>query len=584
MKIKKEDGKKSENFEISRNKIKLYALENALAHKGKAVSGPVLNALFAEGLKKENISRITPLIKKAVDEINSLSIEEQQNEFDSIQKAGEKISKREVRESLPPLPNVNGKVVMRLAPFPSGPLHIGNARPYILNDEYVKNYKGKLILVIDDTISSEEKPIEPESYDLIKEGFDWLKINYDKKIIYKSDRLKIYYAYAGELIKKGYMYVCSCSKEEFQELRKQGKECPCRHLPREEQEKRWKKMFLSETKQGELVVRLKTSMQHENPAFRDRVMFRISDRMHPKIGKKYKVWPLLEFSWAIDDHLLGITHILRGIDLMMETEVEKFIWNIFHWSHPEVIHIGFFKIEGVKISKSKGAKEVHSGDYIGWNDPRLWSLQSLRDRGIKPEAIREFILNMGITKTNSTVAVDVLYAINKKYLEKSPRYFFVSEPVKIHISGAPELEANIPLHPDEFLEMGFRKYKTGQDFFISKKDCDFLDYGDYRLMHLLNFRCEKISMMKPRYFHFLSEEPQPELKVRFLHWLPADKLNEFKNVKVFVRMPDNSVISGLGEKYLIDMKKGGTAQFERFGFVSLYKKTKNHLEFWFAHS
>ena len=64
-----------------------------------------------------------------------------------------------------------------------------------------------------------------------------------------------------------------------------------------------------------------------------------------------------------------MTHILRGIDLMMETKVEKFIWDLFGWKNPITIHLGFFQIEGVKISKSKGAKEVHSGAYTGWDDP-----------------------------------------------------------------------------------------------------------------------------------------------------------------------------------------------------------------------
>ena len=394
--------------EITKEKIKAYALENALSHKGKCVSGAIINALFTEGLKKENIKEITPIMNEVLQEINSLNLDEQQKAFEIVKGF---VKKREQRQGLHELPDAEkGKVVMRIAPFPSGPLHIGNARPFILNDQYVKDYDGKLILVIDDTMGSEEKPIEPEAYKMIPESLDWLEINYDKKIIYKSDRLKIYYDYAEELIKKSYMYVCSCSQDIIREMREKGQECACRNLPEHTQLERWKQMF--KAREGEFTVRLKTSMQHPNPAFRDRIMFRISDREHPKVKDKYKVWPLLDFSWAIDDHLLGITHILRGIDLMMETEVEKFIWDIFKWKHANVIYVGFLAIEGVKISKSKGSKEVKSGTYIGWNDPRLWSLQSLKDRGILPKSIREFILAQGITKSNSTVAVDILYSLN----------------------------------------------------------------------------------------------------------------------------------------------------------------------------
>ena len=568
--------------EITKEMIKAYALKNAIEHKGDANQSAVLSGLFSEGLEKHKIKDTMLKINEIIKEINKLSLQERIKEYEKIE---HHTKKRQSREPgmLPPLPEAEqGKVVMRLAPFPSGPLHIGNARPYILNDEYVKNYSGKLILVLDDTISGETKPVEPEAYKLIPQGFKWLKINYNKKIIYKSDRNNIYYKYAEKLIEKGYMYVCSCNQDEVKILREKGIECGCRQLPEKIQLERWKKMFTANP--GEFTVRLKTNMQHPNPAFRDRIMFRISDREHPRVGKKYRVWPLLEFSWAIDDHLLGITHILRGIDLIMETEVEKFIWDIFRWKYPTIIHTGFFKIEGVKISKSKGAQEVKSGAYIGWNDPRLWSLQSLKARGIQPEAIREFIINMGITKANSTVSVDVLYALNRKHLENVSRYFFVPEPVKIKISGCPEIKAKIPLHPS--LNKGFREYTTSQEFFISKQDFDLIENKKYRLMHLLNFETDQILITKPRLFSFISELPDKNLEVKYLQWLPADKENSNKLAKVIIRMPDNSIITGLGDNELLKLKPGTNIQFERFGFCCLHKlnKSKKIIEFWFAHN
>ena len=558
---------------IKKETIRAYALENAIKHKGKSNQGSVLNSLFAEGLKKENIKETIPVIQEVIDEINSLSFEEQEAQYHLTK---HQLKKREQREGLPELENAeHEKVVLRFAPFPSGPLHIGNTRQLILNDEYAKMYKGRLILVMDDTIGSEEKPIEKEAYKLIEEGVNWLDVNRDKKIIYKSDRIKDYYEYAEELIKKGYMYVCSCTKEEIRETRAEGVECPCRNLPESEHMKRWKEMF--KAKEGEYVVRLKTSMQHPNPAFRDRVLFRISDREHPITKNKYRVWPLLEFSWAIDDHLLGVTHIIRGIDLIMETEVEKFIWNIFKWKNPTVLHTGHLAIQGIKISKSKGAKEVRAGQYIGWNDPRTWSLQSLRDRGIKPEAIREFIISMGMTKSNSTVAVDMLYAINRKFLEDCPRYFFVEDPIKIKISGAPAIDAELPLHPSK--NLGKRIYETSQEFYIQRQDAELFQDKNYRLMHLLNFRSEQLLKTKPRTFSFISEDTDKNLDVKFIQWLPAND----DNIVTKIRMDDGSMITGIGEPELANLKIGDQVQFERFGFVKLYKKNPGELEFWFTH-
>ncbi len=560
--------------EIDKNVIKAYALENAIKHRGKANQGAVLAGLFAEGLEKSGIKEIIPTIQKILKEVNSLSPKKQEEQ---LSKLDVKASKREVREGLKELENAEkGKVVMRIAPYPSGSLHIGNARPLILNDEYCKMYKGKLLLVMDDTIGNKAKPIEPEAYKLIEEGARWLGVNFDKKIIYKSDRIEKYYGYAEEMLKKGYMYVCDCANGKWKELKDKGIDCSCRHLPPTAQIIRWKKMFDAE--EGSMCVRLKTSMQDSDPAFRDRVMFKISDRVHARIGKKFRVYPSMEFSWGIDDHIFGVTHILRGIEHQMSTRVQDFIRNIFKWENPVSIYNGLFQIEGVKVSKSKSATEVHSGEYRGWNDPRTWSLQSLRDRGIKPEAIRQFIISLGIKKTNITVPVEALYMLNKKLLENAPRYFFVEQPEKITVKGCPELITKIPLHPNG--KLGTRKYKTKQDFLISKMDYDLMQNENYRLMHLLNFKSYNVERIKPRTFSFISEEPDNELKTKFIQWLPEHSTN----IKVEIVMPDGGTRKGLGEAELGKLKVGTVIQFERFGFVRLHKKTKDSLEFWFAHN
>ena len=105
-------------------KTKAYALKNAISHEGKAIQGSVLSSLFHEGLKKEDVKKYIKEISKIVNEINSLSIEEQEKEFEKLKDI---TSERESREGLPELPGAKeGKVIMRFRPAPSGPLHIGN--------------------------------------------------------------------------------------------------------------------------------------------------------------------------------------------------------------------------------------------------------------------------------------------------------------------------------------------------------------------------------------------------------------------------------------------------------------------------
>lgn len=545
-------------------KIKAYALKNAVEHEGRAEEGKVISALFHEGLKKEEVGKIIGKVKEEVKRVNSLDKKEQEKEFQDLVKL---TGKREEKKGLQDLPNVKGKVVLRLAPYPSGALHIGNAKTYLLNALYAEKYKGKLLFIMDDTIGSKEKHVVKEAYKLIPEAFDWLKVKYKKPIIYKSARLKIYYEYAEKLIKLDKAYVCSCSQKELQENRKLGRECSCRQFSIKEHEKRWKKMFKAEA--GSFTLRLKTDMQHKNPAFRDRVLFRISNLKHPRIGNKFKVWPTLEMTWAIDDYLLGITHIIRGKDLVIESDMEKFIWDIFKWKHPEIMHVGLVRIEGInaKISKSKSQKEIEEGKFIGWDDPRTWSVQSLRRRGFLPEAIREFVEEIGLNENDIIVPIDSLYSINRKMVdEKADRYSFISNPVKLEIDNMPDIkEIQVKVHPDKDEK---RKIRISKNIYISTEDYENFRNKEIRLMHLSNFRLGKDRA------EFTDKDNKDIPKI---NWI-----SEFVNARIL--MPSGEWINGVVEIAVKKLKHNALIQFERFGFVRYDKKNEaGELEFWFAH-
>ena len=551
-----------------KDNIRKYALDNAVKHDGKAVLGSIIGKLINEDPSiKNKLKELSKEIQLIINEVNKLNINQQISELKKL--APELLEKREKQEAvLKELPNVSKNVVMRIAPFPSGPLHIGNARTAILNDEYRKKYNGKLLLVMDDTIGSEEKQIAKEAYTLIPEGLKFLNIEYDKNVIYKSDRLNIYYKYAEELIKKNKVYVCSCSHEKIRENRANATECNCRKQSIHENTNQWKLMFDKKTREGAFVLRLKTSMQDKNPAFRDRVLFRISERAHPRVNNKYKVWPLLEFSWAIDDHLLNVTHIIRGKDLMIESEMEKYIWDIFGWKHAELLYNGLLQLEGIKISKSKAQKEVKSGEYFGWDDPRTWSLQSLKRRGIRAEAIRTFLLQFGMNQNEVTAPIDGLYAENKKLIEKEAnRYFFIENLNKIKIKNIPKSikEAKAPLHPD-YPDRGSRILKINDEFYVSD---DMEKNKVYRFMHLFNFKNNE----------FVSEKYDQKLNAKMIHWLPVSK--DLVNTEIL--MDDGSIKKGLAEEDVKNIKENSIIQWERFAFCKLDKKDKNKLVFWYTH-
>ncbi|MBU2458921.1 MAG: glutamate--tRNA ligase, partial [Nanoarchaeota archaeon] len=122
-------------------KARAYALKNAIAYDGVAKAGSVISALFNEGLEKNEVGKYSEKISKIVNEINSLSQEEQESEFKKSEKL---VHEREGREGLPELPGAKkGKVIMRFAPSPSGPMHVGHALTASLSFLLVREYGGK---------------------------------------------------------------------------------------------------------------------------------------------------------------------------------------------------------------------------------------------------------------------------------------------------------------------------------------------------------------------------------------------------------------------------------------------------------
>lgn len=555
--------------------IRKHALKNASSYKGKAVLEKVLPKVIGE--KPELKNDMKELIKKTIRiiaEVNKLSVEEQEAELKII--APEMLKAKKEEQGLPPLPGETKKVIMRLAPFPSGALHIGNLRGVMLNDEYVKKYRGELILFIDDTIGSEEKPIVPEAYKLIEDGLKWLGVKWSK-VMHKSDRLSHYYKLGEELISKGFAYVCHCNSETIHDYRQRGIDCVHRNKGVNENINEWKLMLKGNYKPGEACVRIKTDMKYKNPAFRDRVIFRISEKTHPLAGNKYSVWPLLELTWAADDQLIGTTHILRGKELMIESEMQSYIWDLIGYNkRPLMLHHGLLSIEGVKISKSKSRKEVESGSYTGWDDPRTWSIQSLNRRGIQPQAIRDFILDLGLSQGEIKVAVDKLYTINRRIIDpKAERYFFARNPVKLIIENCPSIKASVPLMPgsSKFKDYSIPEGKV--ELWVSEDDVSLIKKEKkVRLKDLINIELIKAGKeltCKP------AKDQKEVYDIKKIHWV--------KNfLECSLLKPDGKWDYGYCEEYCNSIKEGVIIQFERYGFARLEEKDKKGLRFIYTHA
>jgi glutamyl-tRNA synthetase len=545
-----------------------YALQNAVLHGGIADPRAVIGKILAEEpALRPNAREIIPEIEAVVREVNALDPEAQRVELEAV--APELLERKEAKGSeLPPLAEAEeGKVVFRLAPYPSGPLHIGNARAFLLNDEYAKRYRGKLILAFDDTIGSEAKPILPEAYDQIRDGLTWAGIEVHD-VIYKSDRIPLHYEWAERLIGTGRAYVCECPPDRLQALRREKKACEHRLQEADETFAMWRAMLDGQYREGDAVLRLRTDIAHPNPAFRDRVLFRIAEREHPRVGTKYRVWPLLEFSWAVDDYLLGITHVIRGKDLVIEDMMEEAIWDALRIERrPHFVHFGILRFKDAELSKSEIRIGIAEGRLTGIDDPRAWTLQSLRRRGIRPAALRSFVLAFGLSLTDVEVPVESLYSENRKLIDKDAnRYFFVPEPVSIEIEGLPPLgPVKVPLHPG-FPGRGERVLGVAENVHVPREDFEKFRGMEVRLKDFCN-------VVLDRRAKFLSMENRDIPKIQ---WVAH-------GVNGHVVMPDGSESRGLAEPMVASLKVDDVVQFERFGFARIDRVTKSEVHAYFAH-
>ncbi|EQD47445.1 glutamyl-tRNA synthetase, partial [mine drainage metagenome] len=329
------------------SRVRRLALENAVAHAGDARVEPIVGRLLATDprLRPEALA-VRDLASRIVAEIRALPVAELADRLAEL--GGPEVgTARPTTPALPEFPDLpgaeRGRVVLRLAPFPSGTLHIGHGRMLFVNQLYRERYDGRILLVFDDTIGSEEKRVEPEFFDLIRGDCEAAGVRPDA-VYYKSDRIPTFYPWAVRVIERGAAYVCRCPADLLRAHRAAGTACPERAQTPPEAREAWEKMLANAYAPGEAVLRLKTDLQDPDPAFRDRVLFRISDLDHPRVGHRYHVWPMLEFSWAVDDVELGVTHVLRGKDLVIEDRMQRYIWDLLGVRGPPFLHWGMLRV------------------------------------------------------------------------------------------------------------------------------------------------------------------------------------------------------------------------------------------------
>ncbi len=388
-------------------------------------------------------------------------------------------------------------VATRFAPSPTGPLHIGGIRTALFNWLFSKNNKGKFYLRIEDTDKERSKD---EYINQIIQSLKWIGIDHDDKKYVQSQKIDEHKKIASELLKKGFAYKCYCSEEEIKEQKEKAKKKGIPFV----YNRKWRDPKNIEIPDNIVpVIRFKSKISG-NTTIKDLVQGEVSisnSIIEDFIILRKDGTPTYQLSAVVDDHLMNITHVIRGDDHKINTFKQKQIYEAMSWKIPEFAHIPLIHSEsGSKLSKRDKASTID--DYIklgilsdalrnyllrlGWShkDKEIFSLE---------ESIKLFDLN-GVGKSPSKLDISRILSLNEHYLKHTDeKILFESfkkycEKFKKKIDSSKE---NVLLKSMNFLK---NKAKTLDDIYknaqyilndaiiISREDSKLLDKNSKEIL------------------------------------------------------------------------------------------------------
>lgn len=267
-------------------------------------------------------------------------------------------------------------VVTRFPASPTGFMHVGNARTAIFNYLYARANNGKFVVRIEDT---DRKRHSEEAVAAIVDGMQWLGLDYDGEITSQFSRLDHHADIAKELIEKGHAYYCYCSPEELDEMRETARKEGLKTF----YDRRWRDADPQNAPSDiKPVVRIKSPIEGQT-TIKDHVQGDVTvsnDQLDDFIILRSDGTPTYMLSVVVDDHDMGITHILRGDDHLNNTFRQKVIFDAMGWDVPQFAHLPLIHgADGAKFSKRHGAQSV----------------QEFREMGYLPEALFNYLLRLG---------------------------------------------------------------------------------------------------------------------------------------------------------------------------------------------
>ncbi|MFQ5631436.1 MAG: glutamate--tRNA ligase, partial [bacterium] len=314
-------------------------------------------------------------------------------------------------------------VVVRFAPSPTGYLHIGGARTAIFNWLFAKQRNGKFLLRIEDT---DRERSTRKAVQAIYTGLQWLELDWDDEPVFQSQRSAIYEKNIDALVSGNHAYYCFCSPEKIEAARQKAiaekkqyvYDRECLKLSTNEIERRL-------AQQNEYVIRFLVP---------DKKIV-VDDQLHGNIEidssligdfiiQRTDGSPIYQFAVVVDDHEMGVTHVIRGDDHLLNTHKQVLLYDVFGWEIPQFVHIPLIHgADGRRLSKRHGATAVHVYAEKGiLPDAMLnylallgWSSGDDREFFSRKDLIETFSLS-GLTKGSATFDDKKLEWMNAKYI------------------------------------------------------------------------------------------------------------------------------------------------------------------------
>ena len=366
-----------------------------------------------------------------------------------------------------------GRVCTRFPPEPNGYLHIGHAKAICLDFGLADEFKGGTNLRFDDTNPEKEETeyVESIQADVRWLGYDW------ENLRYASDYFQQLYDWAIQLIKAGKAYVCDLTADQVREYRgtltQPGRESPYRNRPVEENLDLFARMKAGEFPDGARTLRAKIDMASPNLNLRDPIMYRIVHAEHHRTGDTWCIYPMYDYAHGQSDSIEQITHSM----CTLEFEDHRPLYNWY------IRELGIFPSQQIEfdrlnltytlLSKRRLLQLVQEKRVSGWDDPRMPTLSGIRRRGYTPEAIRNFVSSIGVSKTNGTIELAMLeHFVREDLNRRAPRVMAVLRPLKVVIDNYPvgQTEQMDAVNNPEDASAGTRQVPFSRELYIEQDD------------------------------------------------------------------------------------------------------------------